>query len=380
MSITERPLLLDRTRTAPRPSNWPRDWRWRSALALAFAIPYILLAAAVYDHGFSDSANAKLDARSQLIHWGASDLSFVGHVYPPLPTAVASLLPNAMSLGILGALAAGGILEALAFRLGSRGYPVWATLLVVAGVAASPSFAMTATTDLASFMALLFVTLALDGFTRFVFLGQTHGGFQAGLTIGIAGLCDPAAIVFAVGFTLAAPLIAHSRFRAERQAGRATAAVLLFPTVAGIVGWMFLCWRFTGSPLGWLRGVAPKLWSGDHSVHALGAVLESTGRPVLLTPLFVIAVVLFGARGRWLPAAGICLPIVCIVVARSIGLVFPGTSVAVVLGIVGVVSLPAKPKARVLAVIVAIALAGIAAKWAYPPSGPVVAWEKALSR
>ena len=208
---------------------------------------------------------------------------------------------------------------------------------------ASPSFALTATTNLAAFMALLFLALALDGFLRFVFLGQTHGGFQAGLTIGIAGLCDPTAVIFAIGFAAAAPLIARSRYRGQRHAGRATAAVLLFPTLAGIAGWIFLCWRFTGSPLGWLRTAAPGLWSDGGSFHALSTALTQSFKPVLLTPIFVLAVVLLLVARRPLQAAGICLPLVAVILAKWVGLSFSGLSIAVVVGIVGVVSLPAAP-------------------------------------
>ena len=364
--------------TTARSSTWPSRGRVRALIALALSTPYIALAITAYGRGFADSANTVLDRRSHLIHWGSSDLSFVGHVYPPLPTAIASLLPNAMALGIVGAIAAGGMLEAIGHRLGARGYPVWATMILLAALGASPSFALTATTDLASFMALMFLALALDGFMRFVFMGQTHGGFQAGLAIGIAGLCDPTAVIFAVGFALAAPLIAHQRYRAERHAGRATAAVLLFPTIAGIASWIFLCWRFTSSPLGWLRAIAPALWGDGGTVGALSTALSQSTKPLLLTPMFVLAVVLLAGRRRLLPALGICLPLVCIVVAKWIGLVFSGLSIAVVLGIVGIVSLPARPGRRVLVVIVSVAALGIAAKWAYPPTPAVRAWEHAL--
>ncbi len=224
----------------------------------------------------------------------------------------------------------------------------------------------------------MFLVLALDGFMRFVFLGQTHGGFQAGLAIGVAGLCDPTAVIFAIGFTVAAPLIAHHRYRAERHAGRATAAVLLFPTVAGIAGWIFLCWRFTSSPLGWLREVAPALWGNGGSVAALTTALTQTAKPLALTPIFVLALILLSARRRFLPALGIGLPLVCIVIAKWIGLVFAGLSIAVVLGIVGIVSLPSRPSRRTLAVILTVAALGITAKWVYPPSPAVLAWEHAL--
>jgi hypothetical protein len=371
------PLTSSSTRSGNR-SAWPTDWRWRGLIALAFSLPYIVIAVRVYGEGYRDAANTALHQQSALIHWGSSDLSFVAHVYPPLPTAVAALLPNAMSLGIVGALAAGGMLQAVTARLANHGYPVPIALLLAATLGGSPSFAFTATTDLASFMGLAFLVFSLDGYLRFVFRGQTHGGFQAGLAIGAAGLCIPAATICALGFAGAAPLLARHRYRGQ-QAGRATASVLLFPTVAGVLGWIFLCWRFAGSPLGWLRQVAPEMWNGAGSLDHLHAALTTVGPPLLLTPVFVAAVVLLALRRRALQALGICLPLACIIVALWLGLPFPSASVAIVLGVVGLLSLPVRPSRRLLVIIVLIALAGLAAKWAYPASAALQGWEHALS-
>lgn len=376
-TLTAPPLPTPNVSSRPRRSGWPASGWLRALIALGLAAPYVALAVRAYGGGYTDSANAALSRQSNLIHWGSSDLSFVGHVYPPLPTAVASLLPNAMALGILGALAAGGILEALASRLAAQGHSLPVVVVLVTAFGGSPSFALTATTDLAVFMGLTFLVLSLDGFMRFVFQGQTHGGFQAGLAIGVAGLCTPAAVICALGFAVAGPLVARTRYRGERAA-RATAAVLLFPTVAGILGWIFLCWRFTGSPLGWLRNAAPVLWHGAGSLHQLHVALSATGLPLLLTPIFATAIVALIARRRLVAALGICLPLVCVVLAMWIGLPFAASSVAVVLGVVGLVSLPSRPSKRLAIIIVAIALAGLAAKWGYPPSARLTEWEHAV--
>jgi hypothetical protein len=370
------PLTSSSTPSGSR-SAWPTDWRWRGLIALAFALPYVVIAVRVYGSGYRDTANTTLDQQSALIHWGSSDLSFLPHVYPPLPTAVAALLPNAMALGIVGALAAGGMLQTLTARLVQHGYPVPAALLLAVALAGSPSFALTATTDLASFMGLAFLVFSLDGFIRFVFRGQTHGGFQAGLAIGAAGLCIPSATICALGFAAAAPLLARHRYRGQK-AGRATACVLLFPTVAGILGWIFLCWRFAGSPLGWLRQAAPGLWGGAGSLDHLHTALTTVGLPLLLTPVFLTAVVLLALRRRALQALGICLPLACIIVALWLGLPFPATAVAVILGVVGLVALPVRPSRRLLTIILLIALAGLAAKWTYPASTALQNWEHAL--
>jgi hypothetical protein len=376
-TLTAPPLPTPTRDSRPRRYAWPSDWRLRTLIGLALSVPYIVLAVRAYGNGYSDSSNAALERQSDLIHWGSSNLHFVGSIYPPLPAAIAAILPNAMALGIVGGLAAGGILEAVASRLARHGYPLPGVLVLTLALGGSPSFALTATTDLAAFMALTFLVLSLDGFIRFVFLGQTHGGFQAGLAIGVAGLCTPAAAVCAVGFAVAAPLVARHRYRGARAA-RATAAVLLFPTVAGVASWIFLCWRFTGSPLGWLRRVAPQVWEGSLSGHQLVTALKGVGTPLMLTPVFVVASVLLLWRRRPIPAIGICLPIVCVVVAVWIGLPFPATSTAVVLGVVGLMALPVRPSKPLLITICVIALAGLAAKWGYPVSSTLHGWEHAV--
>ena len=77
---------------------------------------------------------------------------------------------------------------------------------------------------------------------------------------------------------------------------------------------------------------------------------------------------------------GICLPLVSIVIGKWLGLAFSGLSIAVVLGIVGIASLPTRPSRRIVWVISAVAVLSIAANWAYPPSAAVLNWEHALQR
>lgn len=359
---------------AARTTAWPVRPAWRWLVRLLFATPLAVLAARVYGHGFGDSANALLAHRADAIRWGSGDLSFVGHVYPPLPTVIAAILPSGTALGIAGAVGAGTMLEVVGARLARSGYPLWAVLVVVACFGASPGFALTATTNLAAFLALTFVALALEGFLRFAFHGYTHAGFTAGLMIGLATLCDPIAIVFAVGFAIAAPLIAGHRFSGSPAAGRATAAVLLFPTAAGLAGWTFLCWRFADGPFQWLHAVAPAIWTR----RGIGSALQQSMTPVALTPVYLLAIVLLLARRHLVAALGICVPLACVAAGVAIGLPCPPATVAVVLGVVGLTSLPRRPRALMVGVVVAVAVAGLAAKWAYPASPALQTWLHAL--
>jgi hypothetical protein len=358
--------------------SWPARRASRNGLRLAIAAPYVALAFKAHAGGFSDDANATLRAHAGTIHWGSSDLSFLGKLYPPLPTGVAALLPSTIALAVLGALGAGVIIEALGARLRDRGMSWPALLALLFTFGASPAFALTATTDLRAFMALTFLALALEGFLRFAFAGHTHGGFQAGLAIGLAALCDPTAIVCAFGFALAAPLVARARFRHEQAAGRATAAVLLFPTVAGLLGWTFLCRRFDGTAFGWLHDAAPDLGFGHGVLTQLGDVTRALGRPLLFSPVFMLAVLLLVLRRRYLMAIGTAMPLGCVWLAGFVGMQFKPLWTPVLLGIVGVVALPRRPGRTMTTIIVLVAGTGLALKWSLVSSSAVLAWQHAL--
>ncbi|MCW2539912.1 MAG: hypothetical protein JWN95_1637 [Frankiales bacterium] len=358
--------------------SWPGSSAARNALRLAIAAPFVLLAFKAHAGGFNDHTNASLRQHARAIHWGSSDLSFLGQLYPPLPTGVAGLLPSTFALAVLGALGAGVIIEALGARLRARGMSWPALLALLISFGASPSFALTATTDLRAFMALTFLALALEGFLRFAFAGQTHGGFQAGLAIGFAALCDPIAIVCAFGFALAAPLIARTRFRDEKAAGRATAGVLLFPTVAGVLGWTFLCWRFNGSAIGWLHDAAPELGFGHGVLTQMDTATRALGRPLLFSPVFVLALLLLVYRRRYLMAIGTALPLGCVWVAGWVGMQFHPQWTSVLLGVVGVVALPRRPGRTMTALIVLVAGTGLLLKWTLASSPLVLAWQHAL--
>ena len=151
---------------------------------------------------------------------------------------------------------------------------------------------------------MLFLALALDGFLRFVFLGQTHGGFQAGLTIGIAGLCDPTAVIFAFGFAAAAPLIAPQslpRATARRTRNRGRAVVSDRRRNRRVDISVLALHR--QSALGWLRTAAPGLWSDGGTWGSLSTALTQSVKPVLLTPIFLLVSAPGGHSGAaWAPA------------------------------------------------------------------------------
>lgn len=310
--------------------------------------------------------------------WGSSDLSFVSHIYPPLPVLVAEVLRSSLALGIAGAVLGGTILEVVGRRLYRLHFPLPVVCLLVATLGASPSFAQTTTTDLRSLLTLALLATAIEGFLRFVLRGRTHAGFTAGMAIGLAGLCDPFALVCAVGFGLAAPVVALHRFRGRRAAVRATVSVLLFPTVAGIAAWCFLTWRFTGNGVAWLHDAAPNLWFGHGVGTQLTQALHAVWSPLWHTPLYLLALALLLWRRTWLTAITAVLPLAVVVVALWLGFPVPPTAVALLLGIMALVALPPRPTRTMLVLVCAVALAGMALKWGTGASGPVLAWEHSL--
>jgi hypothetical protein len=373
VTSTSTPLTVRRPSWTDRPDVLdPLAQRW--ALRAAFAAPLVAIASLAAARGYQDGANTALVERARAIEWGARQLGFVGTVYPPIPTVIARLVPSAAALGIVGAFAGGFLLEAVHRRVRAAGMShAWAIALV-AMLALSPGFVLTATTDLANFLAITLLAVAVDGFVRFTHRGQTHGGFRAGLALGLAGLCHPSAILCAVGFAIAAPMVAHHRYRGRRAAGRATAAVLLFPTVAGLAGWTFLCWRFTGSPLGWLHNSAPGLFD----VGGIGAVLSTAGSqiwlPLVLTPTLLAVVALIVRRRGGRSGAGAALPAVVLALAAGLGIGFSRGATAALLGMTALCSLPRMSR-RSGAVIVAVAIIGLALNWAAAPSPALLAWE-----
>ena len=356
--------------------GWPGAPLPRAAIRLAFAAPYVAVAVLAHRGGYDDSVNHALVAQARLVRWGSSDLTFVRHVYPPLPTLIASVLPNALALAVIGALCAGVILETACAGLGRAGYPGWAAVGLVAAFGATPSFALTATTDLLAFLTLALLALALDMLIRFAVRGSTYAGFSAGLVIALAVLCDPVAIVFAAAMAISAPLIARRRYRGQDAAGLATFVVLMFPTAAVVAGWTFLCWRFGHDPWVWLRTAAPRMWEPTGALHRLSTVLH----PLWTTPVFMLAVIIRLARREIGMVAGVLVPCAAILVALSAGLTFPPSSVAVTLGVLGLRALPGRPRPRLLGLIVLVAVGGLVATWLAPPIAGVDAWLAALRR
>ncbi|MFI9005814.1 hypothetical protein ACIGNX_01100 [Actinosynnema sp. NPDC053489] len=339
-------------------------------MRLALALPYAALSWELGRRGFAPAQNAVLEQRAAAVRWGATDLGFLDRTYPPLPVAVAALLPGgAVALGVAGAVAAGMLLHLVVERLVQRRVHVVVLVPLVLAVAVAPGFLLLQTGDFAAFTGLALLAVAIEGFTRFAFSGETHGGFQAGLALGSATLCDPVALVYAGALAGAAPLMAWYRYGGVPAATRATAAVILFPGVAAALGWVFLQWRFTGHVVSPWQGNSPPGW--DDALPRLVATLRAVGGDVATAPIYVLCGVMLAAR-RPLALTGYLLPVVGLVAVLWLGLRYSHVEAAVLLALVGVMSVPLRPGRRVLVLLAAAAALKLGIEWTLAWDDPVL--------
>ncbi len=186
------------------------------------------------------------------------------------------------------------------------------------------------------------MSIALTGLLDFVFNQSTESGFIAGLSFGAATLCDPAAGIIAL--TAGAAALLMGRHRPHQPArNRATLLVVLFPTLAGMAGWVFLEWRFTGSWSASLTYAYPGIGQFPGGVlYALGQAARTAAIDAARTPLLLVsAAVLLRRRPRSALAA--LLPVLTIVVIRWIGVPFSWEEALVLLGLLSLTAMPERP-------------------------------------
>ena len=279
----------------------------------------------------------------------------LGWAYPPIPTFLASVLPGGLlTLALVSSLLAGVAMASLWDRVRSRATSMPVTVALLASLACVPAVLYGATQDLAAFAGLAFLIVALDGFTRFIIDRDTRGGFQAGLMLAFAFGCDPIALVYAAALAAAAPLLAHSRFRAEPEAAVATASVLLFPVFAAAAAWAFLEWRFTGSAFASVTRDGTLFHFPDGVLGGLGQAIGRTASTLLHAPVYIAVGVLLFLR-KPMAVAGFALPLAGLVVADWIGLEYAGITAFMLLAAVAIVTAPARPSGWVARVLVGAA-------------------------
>lgn len=251
-STTEAPLVRDRSnRRAPRTRHDPFP-RWpvgRWMLRLGIAAPLIAIALLVERVPYPASApNADLIADVAAIDWTRGDAEWLALLYPHISVLIAASNPfGRLGLSIIGAIAAGFLLQKVAEIIAQRAIPRSTGIILIIALAANPLFAYFALENLPGFLAITFFGLAIADLVRFVNWGSTESGFRAGILLMVAALSDPSGILYALVAVLASPFLRHGRQSAPGLRA-ANMLVIAFPTLGAFATIIFLNMLFFGTP------------------------------------------------------------------------------------------------------------------------------------
>lgn len=261
-TFSRRLLDAHRPRRIVRGRDWPADPALRLVVRAALALPFLAFAILIAMHGGVPGVtpNDAFAQRAAALPWMRADPTWVGHLYPPITTVVAAIVPGGtIGMTILGALVAGFLLHAVIEGMRQRGFALSSTVVFTVALAANPLFAYAATENLPAFLGIGLFGLGFADLVRFTTDRDTQSGFRAGILLMLAALSDPSGVVYVVAATVAAPLLSASGSRSigGRSVGRGSAntLVVLFPTLSAFGGVMLLEWIFAGDPLGVVRAL-----------------------------------------------------------------------------------------------------------------------------
>ncbi len=346
-------LQLPDTPSRPAPTatgdRWPHHGPIRWLLRLICALPWIGFALWAHNRGYLSPELLGLETRADQVIGGGGVLAGLRYGYPPIPMILALLPGGVLVLGIISAFAMGSLVFAMIERLRERGVTATVMPFLLATIVLAPAVWYLGSQNLSQTLTLAFLGLALEGFFRFAIIGETEGGFVAGLLLGVAILCGPEALFYVVAMCAAAPLVAYSRYMQERGAATATFVVLSFPCLAVIVGWAFLEWRFAGTSFGTIGEYQPQaVW--DSAVQA--------GVDVLHAPLYLVVGAVFAIR-RPLAMVAYLIPVLGLIVTRSVGFPFPPAAGYLLLTLVALAVTPRRPRRWTSVALVAGAVAQV---------------------
>lgn len=226
------------------PSHAGARWLLRLVLAAPFVALTVVLSSE--PHYLATTANGTLAAKAELIRSAPLDVGLLVTLYPPIPTILASLLPGgAVTLGVIGSLAAGFFLQRVIEWLRRRRLSMTERIAFFLIVAATPLFAFLVTTNLEITLGLVLFGLGMIDLVRFIVFANTQAGFRVGMYFAAAALSAPAFLFSILIAACVAPFLVHSR----RGAGMANFLVLVFPTVAAFVAVEVLVVVFHGDPI-----------------------------------------------------------------------------------------------------------------------------------
>lgn len=378
------PLRRDRAnRGTPRTrlDPFPRGPVARWMLRLALATPLIVLSLLLEGVPAADSTpNAGLVLDLAAIDWTRGDAEWLALLYPHISILLAASNPfGRLGLSIIGAIAAGFLLQKVAEIIAQRAIPRSTGIILIIALAANPLFAYFAIENLPGFLAMTFFGLALADLVRFVNWGNTESGFRAGILIMLAALSDPSGVLFALVAVIASPFLRHGRAGAPGLRA-ANMLVIAFPTLGAFSTIAFLNLLFfrTAWPELDLAGVVAGIPEG---VTALVALYATPTGWLIAAPVASAWLVAFAVRR---PAA---IPVSILVfvllnVAFLVGAFHPGAAGVsfTLLTLLAITLIPAARTPLTNVLVDAIAALQIGIAWAAALDRVVVvAWMQSIA-
>jgi len=243
-----------------RLDSFPRRPGARWSLRLGLSAPLVALAALLtLVPSPDDTPNADLVASVATISWDRGDAEWLALLYPHVSTIIAASSPfGRLGLSLLGAIAAGFLLQKVAEIIAQRAIPRSTGIILVIALAANPLFAFFALENLPGFLALTFFGLALADLVRFINWGNTESGFRAGILMMLSAFSDPSGILYVFIAVFASPFLRHGRSAPGLRA--ANMLVIAFPTLGAFATIAFLNLLFFGAP--WPQSDVPAMLSG----------------------------------------------------------------------------------------------------------------------
>jgi len=197
-----------RTRVDPFPRNVWLRWTVR----LALAVPYIAAALLTSSLGVSEGQPNDVEAqRVAAIDWSRADVGWVGDLYPPVGTLIATVVTRVIPLGelglsLLGALAGGFFLQKILEAMTQRELRWTTRALFLVGIGFNPFTFALVTEDALLFLSIGFFLLGTEELVRFLYWSSTRDGFRAGILLMLSALTDPLGLAFVVVAGVAALL------------------------------------------------------------------------------------------------------------------------------------------------------------------------------
>ncbi len=385
MTALAAPEIRDRVpRFKPRSrvDAFPRDPLLRWALRLLLAVPYLLVAwiASATNGAFRlNTPNAQLIERLSSVDWQHADPGWIGQIYPPISTLLATVIPGGRAgLSVAGAIVAGIFLQKLIEIMVQRRFPRSTAIILLLAIGANPLFAYTALENFPAFLGLAFFGIAISDLVRFVAWNNTRSGFRAGMLLMLATLSDLSGLVYVMTSALAAPFLRLARAH-QRGARWANVLVIVYPTVSALAAIIFLNFVFTGLPFGdFGRGVVADT---PERFANLGEILLSVNGLFLVAPVLSAWLIALIVRrpGSILVST---LVFVAVLGAYVVGFIPPGSAGNVfILMTVMAIALVPTAKERVTTILVDIvAVVQIAIAWATALNREiVVSWMTAVA-